>query len=192
MESTSKTQRRGKHNKSKFIWRFKPKSQNMQSITMTKNLAFKLKILIENQTQSIKTSKSIDLEKKKCAPIYVGLWPSTTNHSHSKPITTDRNLTTPNPHHITSTRPRKRTQTLQSRSTTSPLYGAVARPRERERIRTPMPIHTKIHEPPPTRTMVSTQRPCEREERDEWLRRGRDKRVREKTETREFLDQERD
>ena len=150
----------------------------MQSITMTKKLAFQLKILILNQTQSIKTSKSIDLEKKKCAPIYVGLWPSTTNHSHSKPITT--------------TRPRKRTQTLQRRSTTSPHNGAVARPRERERVRTPMPIHNKIHEPPPTRTMVSTQRPCEREERDEWLRRGRDKRVREKTETREFLDQERD
>ena len=118
MESTSKTQWRGKQNKSKFIWRFKPKSQNMQSITMTKKLAFQLKILILNQTQSIKTSKSIDLEKKKCAPIYVGLWPSTTNHSHSKPITT--------------TRPRKRTQTLQRRSTTSPHNGAVARPRERE------------------------------------------------------------
>ena len=175
MESTSKTQWRGKHNKSKFIWRFKPKSQNMQSITLTKKLAFQLKILIQNQTQSIKTSKSIDLEKKKCAPIYVGLWPSTTNHSHSKPITT--------------TRPRKRTQTLQRRSTTSPHNGAVARPRERERerVRTPMPIHTKFRTTT-SRTMVSTQRPCEREERDEWLRRGRDKRVREKTETREYLD----
>ena len=174
MESTSKTQRRGKHNKSKFIWRFKPKSQNMQSITMTKKLAFQLKILIQNQTQSIKTSKSIDLERKN---VLQSMWV----YDHPPPTTPTANPSPPQDHER---EPKPFNADPPLAHTMAPLQD---HERERERVRTPMPIHTKFRTTT-SRTMVSTQRPCEREERDEWLRGGRDKRVREKSETREYLD----
>ena len=153
----------------------------MQSTTMKKKSAFQLKILIQNQTQSIKhplnqppqsikTSKFTDLgKKKKCVSIYVALGPSTTNHSHSKPITADRNLTTPNPHHgtATSTTKEKTKPSDADPHHEQPPAHTMAPPQdhEREKIRTPTPIHTKTHEL--TLTTVSTQRPREREERDE-------------------------
>ena len=66
----------------------------------------------------------------------MALWLSTTNNSHKKPTIVDRNLTIPNPHHVTAT------------NTT------------REKT------HTKTHESPLTHTTVPPQRPREREGRD--------------------------
>ena len=65
------------------------------------------------------------------------LWPSTTNHLHSKPSTADWNLTTPNAHHSTATNTTKeKMQTIQHQSTprtiTNPNHGTATRPRERE------------------------------------------------------------
>ena len=63
----------------------------MQSITMTKKLAFQLKILIQNQTQSIKTSKSIDLERKN---VLQSMWV----YDHPPPTTPTANPSPPQDH----------------------------------------------------------------------------------------------
>ena len=58
---------------------------------MTKKLAFQLKILIQNQTQSIKTSKSIDLERKN---VLQSMWV----YDHPPPTTPTANPSPPQDH----------------------------------------------------------------------------------------------
>ena len=86
-----------------------------------KKSASQLIILIQNQNpinQNIlltETPNSQTSTRKKYLHLFVALWPSTINHLHSKPTTTNRNITTHNPHHSIATNTTKeKTQTLQS------------------------------------------------------------------------------